>query len=328
MIAFGPVPSRRFGKSIGINNIPPKICTYSCIYCQLGRTHTMKSTRSEFYNPETIFNDVKKKIQAAEREKEQIDYLTFVPDGEPTLDKNLGKELALLRTLPLTEKNIKIAVITNASLLWQNDVLNELSYVDCVSIKIDAVTKKIWQKINRPQKSLDLTRILEGITEFSHSFSGDFFTETMIIHDVNDQPSEFEKIADFIQNIRPKKSFLSIPTRPPAESWVQPASAYALTTAYHIFTAHSIPVEFLIDYEGNMFGYTGDLEENLLEITAVHPMRKDGVVELLQKANESWVVVEKLLKKKKLMEIEYNNKKYYMRVFPETKKSPKKEPPI
>jgi wyosine [tRNA(Phe)-imidazoG37] synthetase (radical SAM superfamily) len=320
MIAFGPVPSRRFGKSIGINTIPPKICTYSCIYCQLGKTHTMQSTRTEFYKPEAIYNDVKKKIQAAEEKKEQIDYLTFVPDGEPTLDINLGKEIKLLRTLPLIDKNIKIAVITNASLLWQNDVQHELSYADCVSVKIDAITQQTWQKMNRPQRSLDLTRMLEGITEFSHSFSGDFLTETMIIQNVNDQSSEFEKIADFIQSIRPKKSYLSIPTRPPAESWVHPASASALTNAYHIFTAHNIPVEYLIDYEGNTFGYTGDIEENLLEITAVHPIRKDGVAQLLKKANKSWDVVEKLLKEKKLIEIQYNNKKYYMRTFPKIRK--------
>lgn len=320
MLAFGPVPSRRFGKSIGINNIPPKICTYSCVYCQLGRTHTMQSTRTEFYKPEAIINDVKKKIQAAEEKKEQVDYLTFVPDGEPTLDINLGKELKLLRTLPLPEKNIKIAMITNASLLWLKDVQHELSYADCVSVKIDAITQKNWKKINRPQSSLKLIRILKGITEFSDSFSGDLFTETMIIHGINDQSSELEKLADFIQSVQPKKSFLSIPTRPPAESWVHPASAYALTTTYEIFTAHNLSVEYLIDYEGNSFGYTGDIEENLLGITAVHPIREDGVVELLRKANKSWDVVEKLLKEKKLIEIEYNNKKYYLRAFPGTRK--------
>ena len=320
MIAFGPVPSRRLGKSIGINNIPPKICTYACLYCQLGRTHHMQIARKEFYKPEEIFTDIKKKLHAAEKNKEHTDYLTFVPDGEPTLDINLGKELQFLWALPLKKKGIKIAVITNASLLWQKDVRDELLYADLISVKIDAITNKTWQQINRPAGSLNLNRILEGIVEFSHSFSGDLVTETMVLQTINDQPSELEKIADFIERLQPKTSYLSIPTRPPAESWVQPASVYTLNTAYHIFKAHRVPTEFLIDYEGSSFGYTGDIEENLLSIAAVHPIRKDGVIELLKKANKSWDVVDKLLKKKQLIEIQYNTTTYYLRTFPKRRK--------
>lgn len=96
-IAFGPVPSRRLGQSIGINNIPPKICTYSCIYCQLGRTHNMQVERKEFYKPEEIIDSVKNKIKKARGKKEPVDYLTFVPDEEPTLDINLGEKSNCLK---------------------------------------------------------------------------------------------------------------------------------------------------------------------------------------------------------------------------------------
>ena len=116
MIAYGPVPSRRLGRSLGINNIPPKTCTYSCVYCQLGRTLEMRAKRREFYQPERILLEVKDKIERAGDAGELVDYLTFVPDGEPTLDLNLGREIDLLRSLGL-----RIAVISNASLIWQED---------------------------------------------------------------------------------------------------------------------------------------------------------------------------------------------------------------
>ena len=99
MITFGPVPSRRFGKSIGINNIPPKICSYSCIYCQLGRTSNIQIERQDFYNPKKVFESVKNKIKKAKEKNERIDFLTFVPDGEPTLDKNIGKHIELIKSL-------------------------------------------------------------------------------------------------------------------------------------------------------------------------------------------------------------------------------------
>jgi len=108
LLTFGPVPSRRLGQSLGINNIPPKICSYSCVYCQVGRTLHMQAERKAFYKPEEILKAVERKVKDAKNKGEGIDYLTFVPDGEPTLDINLGKEIELLKQL-----GIKIAVITN-----------------------------------------------------------------------------------------------------------------------------------------------------------------------------------------------------------------------
>ncbi|MBC7260626.1 MAG: radical SAM protein, partial [Chloroflexi bacterium] len=127
MIAFGPVPSRRLGRSLGINNIPPKICTYSCVYCQLGRTLNMQIRRQSFYAPDEILWDVRSKVEHVREAGESIDYLTFVPDGEPTLDLHLGRAIELLRSL-----GIKIAVISNASLIWQEDVREDLMKADWV----------------------------------------------------------------------------------------------------------------------------------------------------------------------------------------------------
>lgn len=306
MIAFGPVPSRRLGHSLGINNIPQKICTYSCIYCQLGRTNNMCAKRRVFYEPEEVLEDVKKKIKEAEEMDEPIDYLAFVPDGEPTLDINLGKEIELLRKI-----DIKIAVITNASLIWMEDVQNDLCKADWVSLKIDSISNKVWYGINRPHKSLDMDKILQGMERFSNSFNGKLTTETVLVRNVNDNFEELRKIADFITKIKPEKSYISTPTRPPAEKWVKPATEYAVNMAYQIFEK-SLNVEYLVNYEGNAFAFTGDIKENLLSITSVHPMREDGIREFLKKADAQWDIIEQLIKENKLVETKYRGKKFYM----------------
>ncbi len=310
IIAFGPVPSRRLGQSIGINNIPPKICTYSCIYCQLGKTLNMQVKREAFYKKEKIFQNVNRKVKEALDKKESIDYLTFVPDGEPTLDINLGKEIDLVKRL-----GIKVAVISNASLIWKKDVRDELSKADWVSLKIDAISKDIWHKVNRAYKSLKLDKILQGISKFSNTYKGKLTTESMIIKKVNDSQSEIEKIADFIKQLHPNKNYVSIPIRPPAEKWAKPAEEYNINMAYQVFKERGLESELLTGYEGNAFSSTGNLKEDILSITSVHPMREEGVNELIKKTGESWNLVEKLLKEEKIIKIQYKNKNFYLRKY-------------
>ena len=122
MIAFGPIPSRRLGRSLGVNHIPPKVCTYSCVYCQVGRTSSLRIRRCAFYDPARVAEAVRERVAQARSSGEAVDFITFVPDGEPTLDINLGQEIARLRPL-----GIPIAVITNGSLLWREDVRADLS---------------------------------------------------------------------------------------------------------------------------------------------------------------------------------------------------------
>ena len=149
MIAFGPVSSRRLGQSLGINNIPPKNCPYSCVYCQVGKTTRMEVARRQYYPVDRIIEDVRLKIDKSLARDEKIDYLTFVPDGEPTLDINLGRELEAIGRF-----GFKTAVITNASLLWRDDVREALQHADLVSVKIDAFQEDVWRKINRPHRRL------------------------------------------------------------------------------------------------------------------------------------------------------------------------------
>jgi len=157
MLTFGSVPSRRLGRSLGINNIPPKTCTYSCVYCQIGKTSNMQVQPLVFYPPSQIFNEVQEKVEKSREKGESIDYLTFVPDGEPTLDINLSKEIKLIKSL-----GIKIAVISNSSLIDQKQVRENLKEVDLVSLKVDSVEEKIWRRVNHPHRKLYLKSILEG----------------------------------------------------------------------------------------------------------------------------------------------------------------------
>lgn len=311
------MPSRRLGRSLGINNIPAKICTYSCIYCQLGSTLKEQIERRSFYKPKRIFKEVKQLVEEAEKRGEKTDYLTFVPDGEPTLDIALGEEISLLRSL-----GIKIAVITNGSLIDRADVRRDLSTTNLVSLKIDALSENIWRIVDRPHPSLNYNKILDGMVQFAHEFEGALITETMLIHGANDNEEEIKRVAEFLAKLKPVKAYVAIPTRPPAENWVKPASEHIINLAYQKFSEKlgKDRVEYLIGYEGDSFAFTGDFVEDLISITSVHPMREDALEKFLKKANSDWSVVQNLIEKGKLIELEFEGHKFYMRKPPSRRK--------
>jgi len=308
MIAFGPVPSRRLGKSLGINNIPPKICSYSCVYCQVGKTNNLKYLRNEYYKPEDIFGDVQELVVKVKKKGENIDYFTFVSDGEPTLDINLGHEIDLLRLL-----DHKIAIITNGSLFTQRNVQDDLMKADYVSIKIDATDKEIWKKINCPHKRLELEAILKNLLQFSAIFKGKLATETMLIDGINTSPKHIECLAEFISTLHPYKAYVAIPTRPTAEKGLRIPDEATINKAFQIFNEKIDPVEYLISYEGDDVGYSGEIEDDLLNIASVHPLKTESVRKLLEKANANWRVIERLLSEEKLREVDYAGSTFYIR---------------
>jgi wyosine [tRNA(Phe)-imidazoG37] synthetase (radical SAM superfamily) len=308
MIAFGPVPSRRLGCSLGINNVPPKTCTYSCVYCQVGRTTRMQVERQSFYDPKEVLHAVQDKIGKAEKAGEPVDYLTFVADGEPTLDANLDREIELLKPL-----GIPIAVITNGSLIWREDMREALLRADWVSLKVDAVEESVWRQIDRPHGALKLAAILDGALGFGRDSAGTLVTETMLVADLNDGEGHLRQVAGFLACLRPATAYLSIPTRPPAEAWVQPPDEEALNRAYHVLGEQVERVETLLGYEGNAFACTGDVEADILSITAVHPMRQDAVDAFLARAGAGWSTVRRLIEQGQLVEMTYESRRYYGR---------------
>jgi len=310
MIAFGPVPSRRLGRSIGINNIPPKTCTYGCVYCQVGRTTEMSASRRQFYEPDIILNEVREKLRLADAINTQVDYLTVVPDGEPTLDINLEVLLKELKGL-----GPKIAVISNSSLIWESDVRQALKAADWISLKVDSVNEKIWQKIDRPHGKLSLSRILEGIQSFSEEYQGELVTETMLVQNLNDKPKELHATGKFLALLEPDCSYISVPTRPPAENWVQAPSEDSINMAYNILDEYLDNVAYLIDYEGDDFTNTDNVESNLLDILSVHPMRDTAVLKFLSEAQKPKSALTELLKRRAVKQTEYDGQIFYVRRF-------------
>jgi wyosine [tRNA(Phe)-imidazoG37] synthetase (radical SAM superfamily) len=307
-IVFGPVPSRRFGKSLGINNIPyPKKCNYSCIYCQIGRTFDFRIEREEFYKIEEIERQVEEVIENLKDKR--IDYISFVPDGEPTLDINLGKSIDRLKKF-----GIKIAVITNSSLIWRKDVRDDLNKADTVSLKVDAVSEDIWKKINRPCKNLNLKEILEGIRIFSKEFNGELLTETLFIKNINEKEEEIEKIGEFLKEIKPSIAYIGYPTRPPAEKWVEIPEEKMIDFAYIVFKNKGINVK-IIEKKEEKFGYTGDLLKDILSIVSVHPMSRKEIEDFINENKGEVKIINYLIEKNEIEEVEYRGEKYYRRKF-------------
>jgi wyosine [tRNA(Phe)-imidazoG37] synthetase (radical SAM superfamily) len=287
------------------------MCTYSCVYCQLGRTKKIQVDRGAFYDPQEILKAVQEKVARTREMGDSIDYLTFVPDGEPTVDTNLGHEIESLSSL-----KIKTAVISNASLIWREDVREDLKKADWVSLKVDSADGEVWRRMNRPYGALRLESILAGILEFAKTYKGDLTTETMLVKGVNDSSDHVSEIADFLAQLRPVKAYLSIPTRPPSEKWVQPPGEGIISQGYRILQERINRVECLMEYEGNAFAFTGNVIKDLLGITAVHPMRKDAVQDFLERAGANWSIVESLITEEQLSETEHRGQKFYKRQFP------------
>lgn len=310
MLAFGPVPSRRLGYSLGINNISAKYCTYSCVYCQVGRTTHMTIDRQEFYPVDQILAEVGQKVAEVAEAGKKIDYLTLVPDGEPTLDIKLGKVIAGLKQF-----GIPVAVISNASLIDRLDVQEELMQADWVSLKVDSVDERVWIKINRPHRRLSLPRIHEGMFAFKQKFPGILATESMLVAGLNDNEKTTWQLCDFLLKLQPSVSYLSIPTRPPAEVEVTAPSPEALQKIIEICSEKVTFVELLFESEVGDFISTGNLKEDILSITAVHPLREEALRAMVSMAGGKWQVVEDLLADGSILSILYRNERYFFRRF-------------
>ncbi|MBN1437966.1 MAG: hypothetical protein JW929_01030 [Anaerolineales bacterium] len=246
-------------------------------------------------------------VQAA---GEPLEHPTFVPDGESNLGINLQRTIRLLKPL-----RIPIAVISNASLIWQEQVREALLEADRVSLKVDAVDEPVWRRVDRLHRSLKLDAILEGALTFAHAFPGRLVTETMLAADVNDGEESLRHVADFLARLNPSAAYLAIPTRPPTVKSVDPPEERVVNRAYQILSTKAASLEYLTGCEGNAFSSTGSIQEDLLSITAIHSMRREAVDALLRKAGSSWESVHALVAQNRILETEYSGETYYVRRF-------------
>ncbi|HUV15304.1 MAG TPA: radical SAM protein [Pelolinea sp.] len=277
---FGPVQSRRLGLSLGINHLPQKICTYSCVYCQLGFTRQMRIRRQNYSDPQSITKLTELRLNELSRQGMIPDTITLVPNGEPTLDKRIPEIIHELKSF-----RIPVAVITNASLLWMEEVMQQLSQADIVSVKIDTVNDKVWHRINRPHRSLVLEKILKGIIEFSKNFSGRLITETMLVNGLNDQPQSAKSLSQYLSQVDAVQSYISLPLRPPAEDHIIPPDRHTIEEFFEILTRADLNPFLLSDLpESQFIGEESSITE-LLSILKVHPLEETEFLHILRKNN-------------------------------------------
>jgi len=300
MYVYGPIPSRRLGKSLGVSPIPPKTCSYSCVYCQLGRTTDLTSTRRSFFKKEDILDEI------LQRSRDSVfDYITFVGDGEPTLCRDLGwliKNTGEAQQAPM-------AVITNGSLLFLDDVRSDLSHADIVMPTLDAGNERTFRTVNRPHRGINFDNMLQGIVAFRHEFKGHIWLEVMLVKGVNDTAEELESIKKAVDLIGPDRLYIVTPIRPPAESWVEPPDPETIIMAQKII-GQAIAIA---DREDGAIesGKFENARQAILEIGARHPLRRDQAIEIERTFEESGIV-EQMLKAGELTRTEYESTIYLL----------------
>jgi wyosine [tRNA(Phe)-imidazoG37] synthetase (radical SAM superfamily) len=289
-LAFGPVRSRRLGWSLGINNVPPKTCSYACVYCQVGATDRSRRTREPFHSPADITVAVARRLAECRAAAQPVDYATFVPDGEPTLDEQLGASIRRIRSL-----GVRVAVLTNGTLLSDPEVRSEVGLADWVSVKVDTVDQATWHRLNRPIGGLDLRTVLDGIRAFAAGYRGDLVTETMLVSGLNDDDEALDRTSAFVASLAPLRAYVALPTRPPAEPWVRAPAAEVARRAADRFRAAEVPAACLLDEPVAPFPPVGEAVEGLLGIIAVHPMPADAARSYLARCGSDWSVAESLV---------------------------------
>lgn len=307
-LIFGPIPSRRLGRSLGINDVARKTCSYGCVYCQLGPTERTHVERRSFRSPEQIAKVVAERIEELRRNGDDVDVLTFVPEGEPTLDRRLGATIEALRPL-----GVPVAVVTNGSLLTDPEVRADVARAQWVSVKIDSVHEQAWRAVDRPDPRLSLPDVLEGVRRFAAQYDGTLVTETMLVAGINDAPDALRDTATFIATLRPATAYLGVPTRPPAEEGVRAPDDAALVRAWEIFVAAGVPsVEVLASDPTPQLAKSGDAASELRAIAAVHPLREVEVDALLRASGAERSVLEPLLESGALRVIEHRGQRFYV----------------
>lgn len=304
-IAFGPVRSRRIGWSLGINNVWRKSCTYDCVYCQVGATDRASAHRRRFHDPDAVVTAVGRRADECRRTGQPIDYATFVPDGEPTLDLGIGDAIMGIR-----EAGLAVAVITNGSLLWDDGVRAALTPADLVSIKVDTVDEPTWRRLNRPRADLQLPVVLEGIRRFAASYRGDLLTETMLVAGMNDDDEPVARTAGSIAALEPLRAYVTVPTRPPAEPWVRPAARAATLRAADSFRAAELPTTCLVEDLAEPFSPGVDAAEGLLGIVAVHPMTEAAARRYLERSGADWSTAQRLLDDGTIVRVDFDGQTY------------------
>jgi wyosine [tRNA(Phe)-imidazoG37] synthetase (radical SAM superfamily) len=300
---YGPVPSRRLGLSLGVDLVPKKICTYDCIYCQIGRPTLQTVERKEYVTARTILRDVR---EALHEWGDKIDYIAISGSGEPTLNTAIGEVIQGIKKLTTTP----VAVITNSSLLHLEEVRKALREADVVMPSLDAVTPSVFQTINRPLPSLAIEQIIQGLAAFREEYKGQIWLEILLCRGVNDAGEEIERIQEAIRIIRPDKVQLNTVVRPGVEDY---AAALSADRMEEIKNALGANAEIIADFEGNRHRMPPEhVEEQVIRIIQRRPETPDDLAKALGLHDlEIAKILDKLAKEGKVSYRVFNKRVYY-----------------
>ena len=266
---YGPVPSRRLGRSLGVDAITFKSCPFDCVYCQLGRTTNCTLERREYVPTAEILDEVRRKLDTGDIPQ----YVSFAGSGEPTLHSGLGEIIRGIKAMT----DVPVVVFTNGSLLWRPDVRDDLLAADVVIPSLDAGGAALLEKVNRPHPDLSFERIVEGIAAFRDAFKGQIWLEVMLLGGVSDDDAAVGAIARHTARIRPDKVQINSVCRPPAEAWARPVDARRLLEIQRRFPGTvEIIAEHLDDMAHAAFR-TQIREEDILALIERRPCTAAGV---------------------------------------------------
>jgi len=273
---FGPVASRRLGRSLGVDPIPLKTCNWNCVYCQLGRSTPMTGARREYYPRDEILDEIAAALETLP--PDGVDWLTFCGSGEPTLHASLG--WLIRRSKEIAE--VPIAVITNGALLAYADVRKNLLAANAVLPTLDAGTDAVYRRVNRPLARPSFAEIVEGLVAFRREFRRKLWIEVMLVPGLNDSEASLRDIAAVVRAVRPDQVHLAMPARPPAESWVASGEDEILARAAAILGAEAEVVALAAGNgpaprDGGAPPYES-APDAITEMIARHPMREEDLV--------------------------------------------------
>ena len=264
---YGPVPSRRLGRSLGVDLVPFKTCTYDCVYCQLGRTTDKTLERKEYVTAEAILSELERKLAEADRP----DYITLAGSGEPTLNSGIGKIIRKIKGMT----DIPVAVLTNGSLLWVEEVQDALMAADLVIPSLDAGDDFLFQYVNRPHADISFEQMTDGLAAFTKRFPGEVWLEVLLLAGVTGISTETEKIAAIANGLGVARVQLNTAMRPPAEDFALALSA-----------------EQLLELKGLFHGHVDIISENAQTITDDTTLGQAGDADILALLNRRPCTVE------------------------------------
>ena len=275
---FGPVPSRRLGISLGLDIIPFKTCSLDCLYCECGRTTRLTCERQRFFPPQLLLEE----LQAALSSIPHLDFITFSGSGEPTLNSDLGR---FIREIKKTSA-VPLAVLTNGTLLFREDVRRDLMAADVVLPSLDAAREASFAAINQPCGGLDVEQIISGLEAFRREYSGRIWLEVFIVKGVNDSDADMASLHAALRRIRPDKIQLNTLDRPPAYAGVESADFVFLERIREQW--RSLPVEIIkrASRREEIVAFSSNFENSLLNTIRRRPLTLDDLVALTAKGEE------------------------------------------